>query len=77
MSGNRPLNSALNAITSHDPAAIFDARRFVNSEQITPSEPGGACLSTLKARVIVAKTGDWQAGTREKQDEEEAQKEKG
>ncbi len=36
----------------HDPAAIFDARRFVNSEQITPSEPGGACLSTLKARVM-------------------------
>lgn len=36
----------------HDPAAIFDARRFVNSEQITPSEPGGACLSTLKGRVM-------------------------
>lgn len=36
----------------HDPAAIFDARRFVNSEQITPSEPGGACLSTLKAMVM-------------------------
>lgn len=37
----------------YDPSAIFDARRFVNSEQITPSEHGGTCLSTQKARVML------------------------
>lgn len=35
----------------HKPAAIFDAERFVNSEQITPSEPSGGCLSALKEKV--------------------------
>lgn len=77
MSGNRPLNSALNAITSPRPCCHLWCQAFCKFGANYSVRTRRRLSVNSEGEGDVAKTGDWQAGTREKQDEEEAQKEKG